>query len=150
MDGFTTFAIHDSLGFTSLGQHNIEFRSFSVSRIHERWWLGKPHFQFIFSGCSEETRFPILYSIRYQHERSSVIFSELWQTGADSTQFNSFMRFIWKMLQIHPFAHSPHFFLIYLPNQFQSGQLFDVAGTSKAALIKMNILLPVSLSSFYN
>ena len=55
-----------------------------------------------FSGCSKETRFPIPNYIRIVANNSSMILSELWQTGADSTQLNSFMRLICKMLQIHP------------------------------------------------
>ena len=73
MDGFTTFAIHDSLGFTSC-----------------LWWFDST--QFIFSGCSKETRSPIPNYIMIEVNDSSVILSELWQTGADSTQFNSFIR----------------------------------------------------------
>ena len=43
--------------------------------------------QFIFSGCSEDTRFPILNNINIDVNESSVILSELWQTGTNSTQF---------------------------------------------------------------
>ena len=67
-------------------------------------------------GCSEETQFLIPNYISIEVNNSSMILTELWQTGADSTHeihthfLNSFMRSICKVLQVHPlctFASSP-------------------------------------------
>ena len=41
-----------------------------------------------FSGCSKETWFTIPNFISIEVNDSSIVISELWQTGADSTQFN--------------------------------------------------------------
>lgn len=83
VDGFTTFAIHDSLGFTRW-----------------LWWFNST--RFIFSGCSKETRFPIPNYIALRSTIQLMILSELWQTGADSTQFNSFMSFNAKCCKYTP------------------------------------------------
>ena len=71
-------------------------------------------------GCSEETQFLIPNYISIEANNSSMILTELWQTGADSTHeihthfLTSFLRFIWKVLQIHPFAHLPKLLPTYL------------------------------------
>ena len=82
---------------------------------------------------SKDIRFPIPNYISIEVNNHSVIRSELWQTGADSTQFNSFMwclRFNVKCRKYTPL----HICLISsqpmrLANQLQSSQLFDVAGS---------------------
>ena len=75
-----------------------------------------------FSGCSKETRFPIPNYIRIVANNSSMILSELWQTGADSTQLNSWDSFV-KCCKYIPFAHLPDLLPTYLANQLQSRQL---------------------------
>ena len=89
VDGFPTFAIHDPLGFTRW-----------------LWWFNST--QFIFSGCSKETRFPIPNYISIEVNDST---HDSFRAMANWSRFNS-IQFIHelqcKMLQIHPFAHLPH------------------------------------------
>ena len=115
VDGFTTFVIHDSLGFTRW-----------------LWWFNST--RFIFSGCSKETRFPIPNYISIEVNDST---HDSFRAMANWSQFNS-IQFIHeihsKMLQIHPFSHLPHLLQTYLANQLQSSRPFDVAGTSKSCI----------------
>ena len=63
-----------------------------------------------------------------------MILSELWQTGTDSTQFNSFMSFDAKCCKYTPLHICLNSFHLNLANQSQSSQLFDVAGTSESCI----------------
>ena len=105
-----------------------------------------------FPRCSRETRFLIPNYISIEVNDSSVILSELWQTGTDLTQFIHEIQC--KMLQIHPFAHLPHIFPTYLPNQFNAVSYLMWLALQRAALIfnEMNKInfLHVSLSSLYH
>ena len=82
VDGFTTFAIHDSRGFTRW-----------------LWWFNST--RFIFSGCSKETRFPIPNYISIEVNDST---HDSFRAMANWSRFNS-IQFIHelqcKMLQIH-------------------------------------------------
>ena len=90
-----------------------------------RWWFTST--QFIFLGV-QENRFPTPNYITIEVNDSSMILTELWQTGADLTHeihyissihlLDSFAKF-WKYI---PFAHLPHLFPTCLTNQLQSRQ----------------------------
>ena len=99
MDGFTIFAMQK---FTVM----IHFNSFH------------------FFGCSKENRFPIPNYITTEVNASSMILTELWQTGADLTHE---IHYISSIHLLDSFAK----FCKYIPfaKQTVSG---DVVGTSNS------------------
>ena len=103
MDGFTIFAMQK---FTVM----IDFNSI------------------YFSGCSKENRFPIPNYITIEVNDSSMILTELWQTGADLTHEIHYISSIHlldsfaKFCKYIPFANLPHLPPTCLTNQLQSRQ----------------------------
>ena len=116
VDGFTTFAIHDSLGFTRW-----------------LWWFNST--RFIFSGCSKETRFPIPNYISIEVNDST---HDSFRAMANWSRFNSIQIHSWASMQnvantpFCTFASTPTH--LNLANQLQRSQLFDVAGTSEICI----------------
>ena len=81
-----------------------------------------------FSGCSKENRFPIPNYITIEVNDSSMILTELWQTGADSTHEIHYISSIHlldsfaKFCKYISFANLPHLPQTCSTNQLQSRQ----------------------------
>ena len=117
------------------------------------------HFNSIyFSVCRKENRFPIPNYITIKVNYSSMILTELWQTGADSTHEIHYISSIHlldsfaKFCKYIPFAHLPHLLPTYSAKQLQSTQSVAAAGTSNSCIEfqwHRKYLFPVLLSSLY-
>ena len=112
------------------------------------------HFNSIhFSGCSKENRFPIPNYINMEVNNSSMILSELWQTGADFTHeihyipsihlLDSFAKFC----KYIPFTNLPHLPQTCSTNQLQSRQsVVMLLALQTVALISNEIDKNISFS----